>query len=263
MDAGEVRALAARREDHHLDFKSNVYTSNEELAKDLMAIANLLPPGTSGHILIGVKEKSDGTGEIVGTVLGSDRDHQYQQKVASKLNRSPQFTFFALQLSDQEVGVFEITGVGERPYFPLVTAGKLKKFVPQKRVGSSTADATPDEVKEWVLEDRPTTDPALLLERIPAPERDQLLIIADMLNDNYSLLHVSPFRATLVNVDRVRAAARFVLKQYNREVSIPLSAVLSQIWKDGSDWKVVIEGCLRGYQNKTLWEYQPRSRSMP
>jgi len=210
-----------------------------------------------------VKEKPDGTGDIVGAVLGSDRDHQYQQKVAGKLNRSPQFTFFALPLPGGDVGVFEITGVGERPYWPIITAGRLKKFIPQKRVGSSTAEASPDEVKEWVLEDRPTSDPAILLRRIPTAEQDRLLIVADMLNDNYALLHGAPFRATLLGVDALGAAARFRLQQPNREVSIPLTAISHQVWKDGTDWKVVVDGCLRGYKNKTFWEYQPRSRARP
>ncbi len=154
MDEAMVRELAERVEDHHLDFKEGLYSSNEELAKDLMAIANLLLPGSKGHILVGVRQRPDDTGEIVGVELGDDRDSNYQQKVHGKLNRVPRFTFLPLQLPEGDVGVFEITGIGDRPYFPLADAGKMKKNVALKRQGSSTATASPDEIREWVLEDR-------------------------------------------------------------------------------------------------------------
>src|SRR2546423_1440305 len=100
MDEAMVRELAARVEDHRLDFKEGLYSSNEELAKDLMAFANLLPPGSKGHILVGVRQRPDDTGEIVGVELGVDRDSNYQQKVHGKLNRVPRFTFFPFQLPE-------------------------------------------------------------------------------------------------------------------------------------------------------------------
>lgn len=162
MDEAMVRELAARVEDHRLDFKEGLYLSNAELAKDLMAIANMLPPGSTGHILLGVRQRQDDTGEIVGVQLGVDRDSNYQQKVHGKLNRTPRFSFFPLQLPEGETGVFEIVGIGDRPYFPIADAEKLRKNIASKRQGSSTAAASPDEVREWVLEDRPSKEPAVL-----------------------------------------------------------------------------------------------------
>jgi hypothetical protein len=261
MDGDKVRELAARVEDHRLDFKTGLYTSNEELAKDLMAIANLLPPGSSGHILLGVKQIPDDTGTIVGVSLGAERDPHYQQKIAGKLNRSPHFTFFPIQLPDGEVGVFEVTGMGERPYFPLITAGKLKKFIPQKRLGSSTADASPDEVREWVLEDRPSSDPATLLSRVPSADRDKFFVVVDMLTTSFNVVTTAPFAATLLR-DGAEGAANFRLQQQQKDVTIPLNKI-SDVWRDGPHWRVLVDGYLRNVGDGEKWEFQPRSRARP
>lgn len=259
MDEARFRELMVRTEDYRLDFKSGLYTSNEELAKDLMAFANLLPPASTGHILLGVRQRSDDTGEIVGVALGSDRDSQYQQRVAYKLNRSPRFVFYPLQIPEGEVGVFEITGVGERPYFPIVNAGNLRRFVPQKRLGSSTADASPDEVKEWVLEDRTKSDAATLLIRIPHCDRDKILIAANMLTQNFEVVQNAPLAATLLDIDSAGYAAKFDLSQKGGIV-IPLSAI-SSVWKEGVNWQVLIDGYVRHSPVTGAWEYQSRTRA--
>lgn len=258
MDSDKVRELAARVEDHRLDFKSGLYASNDELAKDLMTFANLLPPGSTGHIILGIKQLPDDTGEIVGVDLGACRDSHYQQKVAGKLNRSPQFTFFPIQLPEGElVGVFEIVGIGERPYFPLVTSGNLKKFIPQKRLGSSTADASPDEVREWVLEDRPSKDPAALLDRIPREERDRVLLAVDKLNKNLHPIGLpAPLATTLLEVDTSSAAAKFYIASQNRQLTIPLSAI-TNVYRADSHWRVIVDGFL----SDETWEYMPTSRA--
>jgi len=258
INEAKVRELAARAEDHRLDFKSGLYSSNAELAKDLMAIANLLPPGSTGYLLLGVRQRPDETGEIVGVDLGSDRDSNYQQKIAHKLNRSPRFTFFPLRLQEGEVGVFEITGIGERPYFPIVDEEKLKKFIPQKRLGSSTAHASPDEVKDWVLEDRPTLDPGILLDRIPEPERDKVLIAAEMLDQNFQICGPVTFPSVLLGVNRSGAVAQFRFAERNFDVYLPLAAL--RVYREGSTWRVDVDGYLRATQNETVWEYQPPGR---
>jgi len=262
MDSNKVRELAARVEDHRLDFKASLYASNEELAKDLMAIANLLPPGSTGHILLGVKQRPDDTGEIVGVDLGAERDSHYQQKVAGKLNRSPRFTFFPIQLSEGDVGVFEIIGNGERPYFPLITAGKLKKSIPQKRLGSSTADASPDEVREWVLEDRPISDPATLLSRVPLNERNEFLVVADLLSVSLYTAPTAPFEATLIDLNSAGGAVTFRLHKYRSNVTLPLNKI-SDVWRDGAHWRVLVDGYLRTTDEGKTWEFQPRSRARP
>lgn len=258
IDEAKVRELAARVEDHRLDFKEDLYSSNEELAKDLMAFANLLPPGSTGHILLGVRQRQDDTGEIVGVNLGVDRDSNYQQKADGKLNRTPRFTFFRLHLQEGEIGVFEINGTGERPYFPIANAGKLRKNIPLKRLGSSTADATPDEVKDWVHEDQPDKESAVVLDRLPKDEREKILIVADMLTASFRVVPVArPFAATLLEVDHSSAAAKFHLVVQDRDIVIPLRAI-SHIWRGGPDWRVVVEGYLRSAEG---WEYQPRWRA--
>jgi hypothetical protein len=260
MDSDKIRELTARVEDHRLDFKSSLYTSNEELAKDLMAIANVLPPGSTGHIILGVKQLPDDTGEIVGVALGAERDSHYQQKVAGRLNRSPQFTFFPIHLPEGDVGVFEVTGIGERPYFPLVTRGNLNKFIPQKRLGSSTAVASPDEVREWVLEDRASFDPATLLSRVPSSERDKFLVVADLLTASFSPVNSAPLAATLLSDDHAEGAATFHLQQQKRNVSIPFNNI-SAVFRDGSQWRVLIDGYLRNAGDGEKWEFQLRSRA--
>jgi hypothetical protein len=259
MDEARFRELTMRAEDHRLDFKSGLYTSNDELTKDLMAIANLLPPASNGHILLGVRQRPDDTGEIVGVALGAERDSQYQQKVAGRLNRSPRFTFYPLRLSEGEVGAFEITGVGERPYFPIVTAGRLRKFVPQKRLGSSTAEATPDEVKEWVLEDQTKSGAAILLIKIPHGDRDKILIAASMLTQNFDAVQNAPLAAVLLDIDSSGSAARFHLSQKG-DIIIPLNAI-SSVWREGNSWQVLIDGYVRHSPLTGAWEYQPRSRA--
>jgi hypothetical protein len=264
MDESRLRELAARVEDHRLDFKAERYSSNEELAKDLMVFANLLPPGSTAHILIGVRQRSDDAGEIVGCALDVDRDSNYQQKVAGKLNRTPQFTFYPFLLPEGEVGAFEITGVGERPYFPLLNVGKLRKFVPVKRQGSSTADASPDEVMEWVLEDKARLDSGFWLVRIPQSERDKVLLNVEMLTQSFKVVSTDApsLPASLLDIDSSGAAARFQLEQYQSELSVPLHAI-SSVWRAGEHWQVVIDGYMRRSPASQLWEYQPRSRARP
>jgi Putative DNA-binding domain len=257
MDEAKVRELVSRVEDHRLDFKEGLYSANEELAKDIMAIANLLPLGSTGHILLGVRQRTDDTGEIVGVELGADRDSNYQQRIHGKLNRTPRFSFLTLQLPEGDVGVFEITGVGDRPYFPIADAGKLKKNIALKRQGSSTAPATPDEVREWVLEDRPSKEPAAMLDRIPRKEREGLLLVVDKLNRNFHPMGLLvPITATLLEVDASGAVAMFDLAPKDLKLSIPLNAI-SHAYKDGARWRVVIDGFL---SDETL-EYMPVSRA--
>jgi hypothetical protein len=156
----KVRELCSRREGTSLDFKLDTYDwpndGNNELSKDLMAMANCLardaPPA---YILIGVKELPDGTGEIVGVPAGSHlNDASLQQKVAD-LNRRPVFSYSPVDVDGRSVGVFEIRP-GQRPYYALREKGarhKLQRFAPLYRSGSSTDLASPDMVIEWARED--------------------------------------------------------------------------------------------------------------
>ena len=150
---GDFRMLCARREGQHLDFKEKFYESsdngNAELAKDIMAIANTLPLGATGHILFGVREMSDGTGEICGCSIAPwITDSNLQQKVRGSLNRIPSFSLHALKVDGFDVLAVKITS-GGRPFYPLRDKGGLRRHVALVRIGSATEVASPDEILEW------------------------------------------------------------------------------------------------------------------
>lgn len=153
----DFRMLCARREGQQLDFKERFYENNDkgtaELAKDVMAIANALPIGASGHILFGVREAGNHTGEICGCEIASwITDSNLQQKVRGCLNRNPTFSLFALSLNDVRVLALEITA-GGRPFYPLHDKGALRRHVAMVRVGSGTDLASPDNILDWARQD--------------------------------------------------------------------------------------------------------------
>lgn len=159
IDADLIRTLAAQHEGTRLDFKEQQYDwkadGNLELAKDLMAMANALGPrGGHGHILIGVREIADHSGQIVGVSPGAHLDDaSMHQKVQGILNRSPDFSYLQVEVDGNSVGVFEVRPSG-RPIFPTQTKGsKLTRGIARYRDGSSTADAWPDRIIEWFQED--------------------------------------------------------------------------------------------------------------
>jgi hypothetical protein len=154
-----INQLSARREGPALDFKKAQYDwssgGNLELAKDLMAIANGLASGSApGYILIGVDEKTDGTGEVIGVDVSKHLDDaSMQQKVSSLLNRMPRFSYATALVDGKSVGAFEIHP-GGRPFYPLRDQGRqLTRFQALIRNGSSTDVAAPDQVLAWAHED--------------------------------------------------------------------------------------------------------------
>lgn len=155
----KVRELAARGEGATLDFKVADYdwsrknAANAELAKDLMAMANVLRPNSPpAYILVGVK--NDGT--IVGVPAASHLDDAVlHQKVRNLLNQTPLFSYGPVDVDGMSVGVFEIRG-GGRPYFSLVDAApSLRRHAALYRNGSSTDEASPTMILEWAREDDP------------------------------------------------------------------------------------------------------------
>jgi len=160
IDADTVRSLVAQCEGTRLDFKSQQYDwkaeGNLELAKDLMAMANALSPGGgNAYILIGVKERADHSGEIVGVAPAAHLDDaSMHQKVHPHLNRTPDFSYVQVDVSGLSVGVFEVRP-GGRPIYPTVTKGPLARGVARYRDGSSTPPdgAWPNRIIEWFQED--------------------------------------------------------------------------------------------------------------
>lgn len=157
ISADKVRELAARGARTTLDLKGVDYpwaagkTANAELARDLMALANVLGPHASpAYILIGVQ--NDGT--IVGVPPASHLDNAaLHQKVKDLLNKMPLVSYCPVEVDGLSVGVYEITP-GGRPYFPLRDAEpSLQKHVAKYRDGTSTETASPSMVLEWHRED--------------------------------------------------------------------------------------------------------------
>lgn len=156
LTPADIRALATKAEDDSLDFKRDDYNwsikqSNAELAKDLMAMANMIgPKSPPSYILIGV----DNLGAIVGTGAHLD-DAALHQKVAGLLNLTPTFTYYPMFVDGKSVGVYEITG-GQRPYYPVADSPpSLRRNVAMYRNGSSTDVAPPSLIQAWGREDDP------------------------------------------------------------------------------------------------------------
>jgi Putative DNA-binding domain len=256
MDETLVRELVARREEPRLDFKESPHDTNDELAKDLMAMANILGPSARAHILLGVRERPDGTGEIIGGDVGRLGDAEFQQKVKMLFNRVPRFTFGSIQVDGKSVGVFEIEGTGHRPFYPLRDAGVLKRFVPLKRVGTSTDVASPDEVLEWKREDQPSAQPWHELRRIPADARVRVLArygpvgARPMAPDGASLFGL------FKGIDESQSTCTFLMEGDRRQLHIPLQKV-GLVWIEGLEWKVQVHGTVREAQGTTQWSFSP------
>jgi Putative DNA-binding domain len=156
IDADTIRQLAGRGESATLDFKESDYdwsrsNINAELSKDIMAIANVIHrAGAPGYILVGVRND----GVIVGIQSSHQDDAALHQRVHSLLNRTPNFTYGAVDVEGVSVGVYQIRG-GARPYYPLRGTPPLQKNVAVHRNGSSTEVASPDMILDWAREDDP------------------------------------------------------------------------------------------------------------
>ncbi len=163
MTAERILELIARRESASPDFKKEHYDwrndGNLELAKDLMAMANALSPGTGpAYILIGVDVDADQLGVLVGIDPAEHLDDAIMhEKVKQILNRCPQFHYFPVEVDGMSIGVYEIRP-GLRPIYPLRSQGnrhRLNRFEARVRLGSSTDVASPDQIQSWWREDEP------------------------------------------------------------------------------------------------------------
>jgi hypothetical protein len=159
----KVRELVARGESTSLDFKTTDYDwsttakkdSNAELTKDLMAMANVLRSTSEpAYIITGVTKAIPHT--IVGVPPSSHLDDAaLHQKVQGRLNQTPQFSYYPVEVNGFSVGVYEILP-GGRPYFALRTQSpSLTRHVAAYRNGTSTDDASPTMILQWAREDDP------------------------------------------------------------------------------------------------------------
>jgi len=133
-----------------LDFKRDQYdfsnaddAKKSELLKDILAFANAWRRATA-YILIGVEEVKSGRSIVCG-VDGHLEDSHLQQFVHSKVNRFLEFRYFQFLFEEKSIGIIEIPSQ-KRPFYLTKDFGKLSKNAVYLRRGSSTGEATPDEI---------------------------------------------------------------------------------------------------------------------
>jgi hypothetical protein len=168
MDISLLNKLLYEEENTTLDFKRNQYkfvkaTDNEksELLKDVLAFANAWRRADA-YILIGVQEVKGGKSIVKGISEHFD-DADLQQFINKKTNRVVHFSYETVAYSGMQIGVIKIS-TQERPIFLRNDFGKLRRNVVYIRRGSTTDEATPDEVVIMSKEDLKISEPALDVE---------------------------------------------------------------------------------------------------
>jgi len=146
----DIEQLLHEDESAYLDFKSEEYKfsgatefQKSELLKDILAFANAWRRGTA-YILLGVKEVKGGRSKPIGITNELD-DAQLQEFINKKTQRPVNFTYKTYSIDNLKVGIIEIP-VQQRPVYITKDYGKIKRNVVPIRIGSSTSEASPDEV---------------------------------------------------------------------------------------------------------------------
>jgi len=149
-DESFIEDLLYEAEGSELDFKSEQYSfakalphQKSELLKDILAFANAWRRADA-FILIGIKEPRLGVPQLCGIAEHLD-DADLQQFVNSKTNRPINFTYIRVEFKGFHLAILKIP-IQERPFFLSKDYGKLKKNIVYIRRGSSTDEASPDEV---------------------------------------------------------------------------------------------------------------------
>lgn len=155
----EIDMLCLRGESMNVDYKREQYKfynatpqDKSELLKDIISMANSGCAGSS-YILIGVEERPDKTGMIVGIrqdeVIDDALLHQFVNK---KTNRDVPFSSYVVASGVEGKDVIQIIEIAscvlQRPFFLLKPFGKLPENVVYYRDGTSTAVANPEQVRE-------------------------------------------------------------------------------------------------------------------
>lgn len=150
MDASALEGLLNEEESTSLDFKREQYPfcgasdeSKGELLKDILAFANAWRR-TDAFILVGVEEIRGGHSNPVGVTTHLD-DASLQQFVNSKVQRPVALSYRPATVDGVEIGIITIP-LQDRPIYLTKDYGRLRQGVVYIRRGSSTAEATPDEV---------------------------------------------------------------------------------------------------------------------
>lgn len=145
-----IEELLYEEEGTTLDFKQKQYifeSANEyqksELIKDILAFSNAWRR-SDAYILIGVEEVKGGRSRPLGIEKELD-DAQLQQFVNSKTQKPINFTYKTILVDGIKIGIIWIP-TQSRPYYLEKNFGKLKKHTVYIRRGSSTDEASPEEV---------------------------------------------------------------------------------------------------------------------
>jgi hypothetical protein len=150
-----IEQLLNENESSTLDFKGSQYrfikandVEKSELLKDILAFVNGFRR-TDAFILIGVKEVKGSRAEVVGIVDTLD-DASLQQFVNSKTQRPVEFLFETFSFEGKKICIIQIP-IQERPRYLLQDFGELKKEKVFIRRGTSTGEASPDEIAKMSI----------------------------------------------------------------------------------------------------------------
>ena len=188
-----LEELLYEEESSTLDFKGKQYNfiggdevEKSELLKDILAFTNVWRR-TDAYILIGIREVKGGKSEVVGIEDELD-DAQLQQFVNSKTQRPITFHYKTTTIEGKKVGVIHIP-VNQRPIYLKNDYGKLKKNVVYIRRGSSTDEASPDEVAQMGFSELATKEsiPTLDVEFADVKDRVQLGKVIELKTINLSV----------------------------------------------------------------------------
>ena len=113
------------------------------MLKDIIAFANGWRR-SDAFIVVGVKEKKGEKNEVVGIEELLD-DADLQQFINKKTQKPIDFIYSNYKLDGKNVGIFKIP-LQSRPFYVTKDFGKIKKNVVYIRRGTSTDEATPDEI---------------------------------------------------------------------------------------------------------------------
>lgn len=152
MNTALMERLLNEEESSELDFKRDQYPfdgatvtdeQRSELLKDILAFANAWRR-VDAYILIGVADVRGGRSTVVGVTTHLN-DHVLQQFVNSRTNRPISFSYEAFPFEGVQLGVIRVEAQ-DRPVYLNKNFGRLRANTVYIRRGSSTAEATPDEI---------------------------------------------------------------------------------------------------------------------
>lgn len=136
MDLLEI--IRYENESTTVDFKRSQYQNNEELLKDIMAMANAnIDANNKRYIIVGVKHSPNGS-RVVHSIPSEEfkDDSEYQNLVRNNIEPEIKFSYKPVDFEGHLLGVFEITECHHRPYSMKKTFGKLEQGTCYIRRGS-------------------------------------------------------------------------------------------------------------------------------